>query len=101
MSLELRRMLQARHILAQFKLKSSQTRIFCTNTTKPIDKNNGRSKKVESNVSKYNEMYQQLDKLDFMTAAKILFSESPKKKKFGYYFIFALFSDLIWVFLLG
>ncbi|KAF5178934.1 stress response NST1-like protein, partial [Thalictrum thalictroides] len=27
--------------------------------------------------------YKQLDKLDFMTAAKILFTTPPKKKKFG------------------
>ena len=30
------------------------------------------------------EAYRQLDKLDFMTAAKILFTTPPKKKKFGY-----------------
>ncbi|CBI36476.3 unnamed protein product, partial [Vitis vinifera] len=29
------------------------------------------------------EAYRQLDKLDFMTAAKILFTTPPKKKKFG------------------
>ncbi|KAJ8755512.1 hypothetical protein K2173_019310 [Erythroxylum novogranatense] len=55
---------------------SLSTRKLCT--TKPPDNNN----KIETNVSKY-EAYRQLDKLDFMTAAKILFSDPPKKKKFG------------------
>ncbi|KAM0933865.1 hypothetical protein DsansV1_C34g0226101 [Dioscorea sansibarensis] len=31
-------------------------------------------------------VYRQLDNLDFTTAAKILFAESPKKKKFGFDF---------------
>ncbi|KAF2321493.1 hypothetical protein GH714_000116 [Hevea brasiliensis] len=35
---------------------------------------------IESKVSKYDEAYRQLDKLDFMTAAKILFTEPPRKR---------------------
>ncbi|CAF2065854.1 BnaC06g40280D [Brassica napus] len=39
---------------------------------------------AESNVvSRYDETYKKLDKLDFVTAAKILFTEPPKKNKFG------------------
>lgn len=38
---------------------------------------------AESSISTYDEAYRQLDKLDFMTAAKILFAGPPKKKKFG------------------
>lgn len=34
-------------------------------------------------MSTYDETYRQLDKLDFMTAAKILFTTPPKNKKFG------------------
>ncbi|XP_059458643.1 uncharacterized protein LOC132188243 [Corylus avellana] len=55
-------------------------------TTKPTN-NNSRNvsdnKVAESNLGKYDEAYKQLDKLDFSTAAKILFTEPPKKKKFG------------------
>ena len=41
---------------------------------------------AESNVvSRYDETYKKLDKLDFVTAAKILFTEPPKKNKFGYF----------------
>ncbi|KAJ0256692.1 hypothetical protein HA466_0096100 [Hirschfeldia incana] len=41
--------------------------------------------KTESSVvvSRYDETYKKLDKLDFVTAAKILFTEPPKKNKFG------------------
>jgi hypothetical protein len=57
------------------------------NTTKPTN-NNSRNvsdnKVAESNLGKYDEAYKQLDKLDFSTAAKILFTEPPNKKKFGY-----------------
>ncbi|KAJ7962778.1 Stress response NST1-like protein [Quillaja saponaria] len=66
----------------QFKLV--QARPFCSNnnsnktsnTKKPIVNN----EKVDSN---YWETYRKLDKLDFMSAAKIVFSEPSKKKKFG------------------
>ncbi|CAE5964759.1 unnamed protein product [Arabidopsis arenosa] len=39
---------------------------------------------TESSVSRYDETYKKLDKLDFVTAAKILFTEPPKKNKFGF-----------------
>ncbi|ESQ27112.1 hypothetical protein EUTSA_v10019105mg [Eutrema salsugineum] len=38
---------------------------------------------TESTVSRYDETYKKLDNLDFVTAAKILFTEPPKKNKFG------------------
>ncbi|KAL3639815.1 hypothetical protein CASFOL_014783 [Castilleja foliolosa] len=45
------------------------------------DNNNGTNC---SSLSSYNDQYKALNNLDFMTAAKILFSDSPmKKKKFG------------------
>ncbi|KAI4330013.1 hypothetical protein MLD38_028327 [Melastoma candidum] len=43
----------------------------------------GAGDRAESSVSHYHETYKKLDKLDFLTAAKILFSENPRKKKFG------------------
>ena len=41
--------------------------------------------KTESSLTKHDESYRQLDNLDFMTAARILFTDHPKKKKFGYF----------------
>ncbi|CAN8233520.1 unnamed protein product [Cochlearia groenlandica] len=38
----------------------------------------------ESSVFRYDETYKKLDKLDFVTAAKILFTAPPKKDKFGF-----------------
>ncbi|XP_031286578.1 histone-lysine N-methyltransferase, H3 lysine-79 specific [Pistacia vera] len=63
------------------RFRLAQTKPFCTNTTKHNANNN--ADKIESNLSRYHEAYKQLDKLDFMTAAKMLFTEPPKKKKFG------------------
>ncbi|KAL9460104.1 hypothetical protein AB3S75_003326 [Citrus x aurantiifolia] len=62
-----------------FRLRFAQTRSFCKNPNKTDD--NG--EKIESNLSSYHDAYKQLDKLDFTTAAKILFTDPPKKKKFG------------------
>ncbi|XP_022714744.1 protein MNN4-like isoform X1 [Durio zibethinus] len=64
-----------------------RTRPFCS-TIKDCKNNKNNNKdnvngKIESNVSTYNESYRQLENLDFMTAAKILFTHPPKKKKFG------------------
>ncbi|CAH2067957.1 unnamed protein product, partial [Thlaspi arvense] len=42
------------------------------------------SETESSVVSRYDETYKKLDKLDFVTAAKILFTEPPKKNKFGF-----------------
>ncbi|KAJ9549077.1 hypothetical protein OSB04_021620 [Centaurea solstitialis] len=38
----------------------------------------------------HHDSYRDLDKLDFMTAAKILFTTPPKQKKFGYFCFFLL-----------
>lgn len=62
-----------------FRLRFAQTRSFCKNPNKTDDNRD----KIESNVSSYHDAYKQLEKLDFTTAAKILFTDPPKKKKFG------------------
>ncbi|KAL0014659.1 hypothetical protein SO802_001728 [Lithocarpus litseifolius] len=74
-------------------LFNSKTRTFCTNnnkTTKPTSNNSisvSENNAVESNASNdYHQAYKQLDKLDFVTAAKMLFTDPPKKKKFGFDF---------------
>lgn len=64
-----------------FRLRFAQTRSFCKNPNKTDDNGD----KIESNVSSYHDAYKQLEKLDFTTAAKILFTDPPKKKKFGYH----------------
>ncbi|XP_073263910.1 uncharacterized protein [Populus alba] len=76
-------MFRARQTLARIKL-TLQSKQFCSSTTKPNNNNNKSiSEKTDSKVSKYEEASRQLDNLDFMKAAKILFSDPPKKKKFG------------------
>jgi hypothetical protein len=78
-------MFRARQTLARIKL-TPQSKQFCNRSTKPNNNNNNKSisEKTESNVSKSDDVYRQLDNLDFMKAAKILFTDPPKKKKFGY-----------------
>ncbi|KAK9280778.1 hypothetical protein L1049_003667 [Liquidambar formosana] len=58
-----------------------QPRRLSTNNIKPTNKN-GNDKAGEASAGEL-DAYRQLDKLDFMTAAKILFTTPPKKKKFG------------------
>ncbi|XVF67449.1 hypothetical protein PTKIN_Ptkin10aG0122800 [Pterospermum kingtungense] len=58
------------------------------NNKKNNNNNNNNNKdnadgKIESSLSTYNESYRQLDNLNFMTAARILFTQPSKKKKFG------------------
>ncbi|KAJ7004783.1 hypothetical protein NC653_009580 [Populus alba x Populus x berolinensis] len=78
-------MFRARQTLARIKL-TLQSKQFCSSTTKPNNNNNKSiSEKTDSKVSKYEEASRQLDNLDFMKAAKILFSDPPKKKKFGHF----------------
>ncbi|CAA0825158.1 Unknown protein [Striga hermonthica] len=48
-----------------------------------VNNSNGSSDGDGSKLTSYNDQYKALKNLDFMTAAKILFSEPPKKKKFG------------------
>ncbi|CAI0473946.1 unnamed protein product [Linum tenue] len=81
-------MFRARHALARLK-----HRRLCTTTAKPNHNNKksydsggnngGDNNKQPASITRYNETYSQLGKLDFMTAAKILFAETPKQKKFG------------------
>ncbi|XP_076895802.1 uncharacterized protein LOC143548570 [Bidens hawaiensis] len=54
----------------------------CLSTDKkPIVEPNNNGEKSDSLT--HHDSYRDLDKLDFMTAAKILFTTPPKKKKFG------------------
>ncbi|KAM1804201.1 hypothetical protein ACFX12_030098 [Malus domestica] len=54
-------------------------RTFCAKS--PANANNGNV--PETSVSSYHEQYKQLEKLDFMTATKMLFTALPLKIKFG------------------
>ncbi|OMO74205.1 hypothetical protein COLO4_26669 [Corchorus olitorius] len=81
-------MFRARNVCARISphFNLLRTRPFCSAIK---DSNNSKknndvdANKAESNPSAYNESYRQLDNLDFTTAAKILFTDPPKKKKFG------------------
>ncbi|XP_061972611.1 uncharacterized protein LOC133694936 [Populus nigra] len=75
-------MFRARQTLPRIKL-TPQSKQFCNRSTKPNNNNKSISEKTESNVSKSEDVYRQLDNLDFMKAAKILFTDPPKKNKFG------------------
>lgn len=70
-----------------------RNRTFCSSThnnkptainTTTTTTNNGSP--PSPSLSNYSEQYKALSNLDFMTAAKILFSDPPKQKKFGYVF---------------
>ncbi|PIN18666.1 hypothetical protein CDL12_08654 [Handroanthus impetiginosus] len=75
------------------RVKLYPNRPVCSSShdKKPTTINNSTSSSSSSNdgsssspsLSNYNEQYRALDNLDFMKAAKILFSDPPKKKKFG------------------
>ncbi|PPD91924.1 hypothetical protein GOBAR_DD11114 [Gossypium barbadense] len=79
-------MFRARSICARFSTHF-KTRPFCSSIKDGKNKKKNNidivDGKIESNVSTFNESYRQLDNLDFLTAAKILFTHPPKKKKFG------------------
>ncbi|XVF24686.1 hypothetical protein REPUB_Repub13aG0148600 [Reevesia pubescens] len=82
-------MFRAKNACARFSTHYNllRTRPLCS-TIKDSNNNKNSNKdnvdgKIGSNVSTYNESYRQVDNLDFMTAAKILFTHPPKKKKFG------------------
>ncbi|PON80987.1 stress response NST1-like protein [Trema orientale] len=68
-------------VLNRFKLAETRSP-FSSKPTSTSGPSNG-GDKAESSLTKFDESYRQLDNLDFMTAAKILFTDSPKKKKFG------------------
>ncbi|KAK3021828.1 hypothetical protein RJ639_047183 [Escallonia herrerae] len=78
---------------AWFRLSNTfrlvKSRPFCTpndnnssKSTIAISPNNTNSDKVDGSLTRY-DAYRDVDKLDFMTAAKILFTTPPKTKKFG------------------
>lgn len=81
-------------VLFSNRFRTSQSRSFCSNNkienpniTAVNDNNNNGSKVVNANESSSSSSRVDASKdiynLDFMTAAKILFSDTPKKKKFG------------------
>lgn len=71
------------------RLKLNRIRRFCSkgenggNKLEKTESSVAHYNETESSVSRYAETYKKLDKLDFVTAAKILFTEPPKKNKFG------------------
>lgn len=76
-------MFRAKQTLARIKL-TPRSKQFCKSSTKPNNNKKNISEKTESNGSKSDDAYRQLDNLDFMKAARILFTDPQKKKKFGY-----------------
>ncbi|CAN4086429.1 unnamed protein product [Withania somnifera] len=86
-------MFSGRSILLRLSRRSTvlQRRGLCSNkkSIKISNNNNGKvcynsTKQAENSVVvSRQDAYKQLENLDFMTAAKMLFTEPPKKKKFG------------------
>lgn len=78
-------MSRAKYVWVRFSNRASLTRTRTLCTTKPISttNNNNNNEKVGEPSVRDIDAYRQLDKLDFTTAAKILFTTPPKKKKFG------------------
>ncbi|RWR75710.1 unconventional myosin-VI [Cinnamomum micranthum f. kanehirae] len=60
-------------------------RSLCSSKSK-INSNTNSNNTKEPVPQSYNDAYRQLQNLDFMTAAKILFTSPPKEKKFGFDF---------------
>lgn len=75
------------------RFRTLQSKPFCTSKNiekprSPTSKDNGGSSNEVGHVNgpsslSRQDAYKQLDNLDFMTAAKILFTTPPKKKEFG------------------
>lgn len=57
--------------------------LFRTLCSSKINTNNSSNNTKEAVPQSYNDAYRQLQNLDFMTAAKILFTSPSKEKKFG------------------
>ncbi|KAL4558230.1 hypothetical protein LXL04_036428 [Taraxacum kok-saghyz] len=55
---------------------------FSTNNKVTIEPKSNNGEKSDGSLT-HHDSYRDLDKLDFMTAAKILFTTPPKQKKFG------------------
>ncbi|KAH6819581.1 hypothetical protein C2S51_003184 [Perilla frutescens var. frutescens] len=90
----MRRILAGKRILNRIpcrgRVEPYPKRPFCSaaRNNKPTTTDSGgdgssSSSSTSSSLSNYNDQYKALDNLNFMSAAKILFSDSPKKKKFG------------------
>lgn len=88
-------MFRGRSILVRLSRRSTllQKRTLCGND-KQITLGNNNNSKVSSNSAEEvnnsvslsrHDAYKQLENLDFMTAAKMLFTDPPKKTKFGYF----------------
>ncbi|KAJ8635085.1 hypothetical protein MRB53_009352 [Persea americana] len=60
--------------------------LFRTLCSSKINTSNSSNNTKEAVPQSYNDAYRQLQNLDFMTAAKILFTSPPKEKKFGFDF---------------
>ncbi|XP_009771762.1 uncharacterized protein LOC107814555 isoform X1 [Nicotiana tabacum] len=86
-------MFRGRSILVRLSRRSTllQKRTLCGND-KQITLGNNNNSKVSSNSAEEvnnsvslsrHDAYKQLENLDFMTAAKMLFTDPPKKTKFG------------------
>lgn len=85
-------MFSGRRILVRLSRRSTllQRRTLTDNNKSiTISNNNGKvnrnsTKEVDNSVAlSRQDAYKQLENLDFMTAAKMLFTDPPKKKKFG------------------
>lgn len=72
-----------RRWLAPNRLRHFPARPFSATDKSTTTGGGGGGGSGDGSVSNYEETYRQLDKLDFMTAAKILFTNPPQKKKFG------------------
>ncbi|KAM7518770.1 hypothetical protein LguiB_017732 [Lonicera macranthoides] len=70
--------------LSNHRFRFIRRKPFSSNANKPsiTNSNNAAAADGDGSLSKY-DAYRDLDKLDFMTAAKILFTNPPKQKKFG------------------
>ncbi|KAL6012084.1 hypothetical protein ACLOJK_002559 [Asimina triloba] len=68
----------------------AQSRHLCTSTSGGKSTSNGSDTKSAA-IAAHQETYKQLQNLDFMTAAKMLFTAPPQKKKFGLDFHLAYF----------
>ncbi|XP_019168774.1 PREDICTED: uncharacterized protein LOC109164691 [Ipomoea nil] len=84
-------MLAGKTILARIsgKFRPVLTRSFCSGNKPPANNNNkevldpsSSSSTSSSSLTRY-DAYKELENLNFMSAAKILFTEPSKKKKFG------------------
>ncbi|TKY64614.1 hypothetical protein E2542_SST14512 [Spatholobus suberectus] len=74
-----------RFLTTSFSTNAKTSYSFCTSAKNSSNNNNN-----NNNNNIVDERYRQLENLDMMTAAKILFTDPPKKRKFGYPFFFPL-----------